>query len=194
MTQQKKLLLVSNNPHKLEEIRGLLPARFLLLGLSDISWTREIPEPYFTYEDNARAKVSCLFQHTGLPCFADDSGLEVIALDGRPGVRSARFAGDHHRSTDHLQKVLEELGDTPDRSAKFVAVIAYQRTPHQVHFFRGIVEGSIALHAAGIGGFGYDPIFIPSGFEQTFGQLSPLIKKNISHRAKAMRQFIDFIS
>jgi XTP/dITP diphosphohydrolase len=191
---KKELLFVSSNPHKVDEIRKLLPADFHLVGLSDIQWTTDIPEPYETFEENASAKVSLVFKHTGIPCFADDSGLEVDELDKRPGVFSARYAGEHKSSEENMNRVLQELGDTKNRTARFIAVIAYQPKENEIHIFRGTVEGHISFGPLGKEGFGYDPIFIPEGFDQTFGQLSPMVKKSISHRAKAMTRFLAYIS
>lgn len=194
MDKEKTLLFVSSNEHKVEEIRQLLPLKYKLIGLHDIKWTADIPEPYDTFEDNAKAKVSIVYAASGVPCFADDSGLEVDALDGRPGVFSARYAGEKRDSLDNLEQVLEELRSESQRTARFVAVIAYQPNHNEVYFFRGQVEGTIAYQPGGNGGFGYDPIFIPSGFDRTFGELSPLVKNMISHRAIAIRKFRDFLS
>jgi len=189
----KTLLFASANSHKLEEIRLMLPVGYALKGLSDISWTEDIPEPYDTFEANARAKASYVFDRTGLPCFADDSGLEVDALDGRPGVLSARYAGEHKSSEDNLVKVLQELGENPIRTARFVAVIAYQANKEECYIFAGQVEGSITYAPEGNGGFGYDPIFIPRGFDKTFACLPGALKNQISHRALAMRKFLTFL-
>jgi XTP/dITP diphosphohydrolase len=188
-----KLLFASSNAHKLDEIRFLLPHNYTLLGLADIQWATDIPEPFDTFEENAKAKASLLFQHTDIACFADDSGLMVDALEGRPGVWSARYAGEHKNSQDNLQKVLDELGENQNRNAKFISVIAYQFTPEEIFLFRGEVTGTIHTQPEGQGGFGYDPIFIPAGFDQTFGHLSPAIKNLISHRANAMRKFVGFL-
>ncbi len=193
MSAQKQLLFASSNRHKIEEVRQMIPSGYQLLGLHDIAFETEIPEPYDTFEDNARAKAAFLFEHTGLPCFADDSGLEVDALGRRPGVFSARYAGEHRNGEDNVKKVLEELGDIQHRIARFVAVIAYQTNTIDSFLFKGTVEGSINGEPIGINGFGYDPIFIPAGFDQSFAQLPTSLKNNISHRGKAMRMFLDFL-
>ena len=185
------LLFASQNRHKLEEIRPLIPTPYQLKNLADIGWTDEIPEPFETFEENAKAKTQYIFQRTGLSCFAEDSGLEVDALQGRPGVYSARYAGKHGHSEENIRKVLIELGSRPDRTARFTAVIAWQVNHETIHLFRGRVEGSISMTAEGKNGFGYDPIFIPAGFDQTFGQLPVSIKQSISHRAKALRLFLE---
>src|SRR5688572_33041760 len=169
---QTQILFVSTNPHKVEEIRKMLPDKYTLLGLQDIDWSLEIPEPYFTFEENAKAKVSFIYEHTGMSCFADDSGLEIDALDGKPGVLSARYAGENKNHSDNIEKVLQELGNNPNRRARFQAAIAYLAEKNKINVFTGSVEGSIAYKPAGNGGFGYDPIFIPAGFDLTFAQLS----------------------
>jgi len=193
MTLVKEILFASNNYHKVEEVRVLLPQGYSLLGLNDIQWTKDIPEPFDTYEDNAKAKAYFVFDRTGLSCFADDSGLEIEALDGRPGVFSARYAGADRNHADNIQKVLHELEGEANRKARFLSVIAYLNDDKELLVFKGKVEGTITHLPLGTGGFGYDPIFIPYGFDQTFGQLSERIKNRISHRYLAMRLFIAFL-
>ena len=188
-----EILFASHNEHKIAEVRVLLPAGYSLLGLHDINWNVEIPEPFDTYEDNARAKAFFVFEKTGLSCFADDSGLEVDALDRRPGVYSARYSGPGRNSQDNIHKVLEELADNPARTARFYSVIAYVTSDNLVQHFTGIVEGKIDFSPKGNGGFGYDPIFIPNGFDQTFGELPESLKNRISHRAKAIEKFVEFL-
>lgn len=190
----REILLASNNEHKKAEIRSLLPEGYHLLGLHDIQWTLDIPEPFETYEDNAKAKAIFVFERTGLNCFADDSGLEIDSLAGRPGVFSARYAGPDHDSALNMQKVLTELKEYSSRKARFHSVIAYLDEQKEMHIFSGTVEGTIAYLPVGEGGFGYDPIFIPAGFNRTFGQLSDSIKNKISHRAKSMEKFISFLA
>ncbi|HQW24968.1 MAG TPA: RdgB/HAM1 family non-canonical purine NTP pyrophosphatase [Saprospiraceae bacterium] len=194
MNQQKQLLFASANRHKLEEIRQIIPAAYMLLGLNDYSVDEEIPEPFDTFEANAAAKASYVYKKTGIPCFADDSGLVVDALDGRPGVLSARYAGEHKSSEENVRKLLSELTGIRDRTARFIAVIAYQENEKDVLLFKGTIEGTINYTPAGAGGFGYDPVFIPSGFDQTFAQLAPALKNQISHRAKAIKLFLQYLS
>ncbi len=189
----REILFASHNRHKVEEIRFLLPDGYSLLGLRDIDWILEIPEPFDTYEENAKAKAYFVFDRTGLNCFADDSGLEIDALDGRPGVFSARYGGSERDSHVNMQKVLSEMKDQSNRSARFHSVIAYLDEAKEMHVFNGKIEGTIAQAPAGHAGFGYDPIFIPVGFDQTFGQLPDRIKNKISHRALAMEKFISFL-
>lgn len=194
MNQQKQLLFASANRHKLEEIRQIIPAAYMLLGLNDYSVDEEIPEPFDTFEANAAAKASYVYKKTGIPCFADDSGLVVDALDGRPGVLSARYAGEHKSSEENVSKLLSELTGIRDRTARFIAVIAYQENEKDVLLFKGTIEGTINYTPAGAGGFGYDPVFIPSGFDQTFAHLAPALKNQISHRAKAIKLFLQYLS
>ena len=194
MNQQKQLLFASANRHKLEEIRQIIPAAYMLLGLNDYSVDEEIPEPFDTFEANAAAKASYVYKKTGIPCFADDSGLVVDALDGRPGVLSARYAGEHKSSEENVRKLLSELTGIRDRTARFIAVIAYQENEKDVLLFKGTIEGTINYTPARAGGFGYDPVFIPSGFDQTFAHLAPALKNQISHRAKAIKLFLQYLS
>ncbi|MBK8830219.1 MAG: RdgB/HAM1 family non-canonical purine NTP pyrophosphatase [Saprospiraceae bacterium] len=194
MNHQKQLLFASANRHKLEEIRQIIPAAYKLSGLNDYSVHEEIPEPFDTFEANAAAKATYVYKKTGIPCFADDSGLVVDALDGRPGVLSARYAGEHKSSEENVRKLLSELTGIRDRTARFIAVIAYQENEKDVLLFKGTIEGTINYTPAGAGGFGYDPVFIPSGFDKTFAQLSPGLKNQISHRAKAIKLFLQYLS
>ena len=193
MNHFQTLLFASSNAHKLHEIRALLPASIHIQGLHDIGWNSEIPEPFNTFEENAATKATWLFEKTGIPCFAEDSGLEVDSLDGRPGVFSARYAGGHGNAEANINKLLQELGDSTNRTARFVAVIAFPVSSEEVLFFKGTVDGSIAFAASGASGFGYDPVFIPRGFKHTFGELPASIKQAISHRRKALISFIEYL-
>ncbi len=190
---RKEILFASNNAHKVEEVRKLLPENFHLLSLSDLGWTEDIPEPFDTYQENATAKVQYVFERTGLSCFSDDSGLAIDALDGRPGVFSARYAGDKGNAKANIDKVLHEMNGLTNRSGRFYSVIAFMDPIQHVTLFQGIVEGVITIKPNGTGGFGYDPIFIPTGFHQTFGQLPDALKNRISHRAAAMKKFLSFL-
>lgn len=171
----------------------MLLHRYRLLGLNDVNLPEDIPEPFDTFQENAMAKASFAFSKTGIPTFADDSGLEVMSLVGRPGVLSARYAGPQRNSTDNMQRVLDELRGISDRSARFITVIAYQAEAHQTHLFTGHVYGTIGLFPTSEGGFGYDPIFMPDGFDQSFAVLDAGLKNRISHRAKAMTAFLQFL-
>lgn len=185
-----KLIFASGNRHKLEEIRAVVPEHLKILSLEDIGFEGDIPEPFDTMEANALAKVDYLFDRFGLPCFADDSGLEVRALGNKPGVFSARYAGPEKDDQKNRRLVLAQMEGIPDRSARFRAVIAY-RDKWQRAYFEGIVNGRIDTRETGSGGFGYDPIFIPKGYEESFGVLTPEIKRSISHRTRALNAFMN---
>lgn len=188
-----EILFASHNEHKVQEVREMLSQDLSLLSLNDIQFNMTIPEPFESIEENAKAKAYFVYDRTGLPCFADDSGLEIDALEGRPGVHSAHYAGMERDSAANIQRVLDELGDSKERTGRFQAVIAYLSGAGSMETFRGTVEGIITFSPKGQGGFGYDPIFIPQGFEQTFGELSPQVKNKISHRAIAMKKFMVYL-
>ena len=172
----------------------MLSDHYELLGLHDVGLTEDIPEPFDTFAANARAKALYAYEKTGIPSFSDDSGLEVLALHYQPGVLSARYAGPQKSDLDNITKLLVEMEKIEARQARFVTVFAYQGNKHDCHFFNGIVEGRIGLEPMGNHGFGYDPVFIPSGFDLSFGQLDQHIKKAISHRAKAMSKLLAYLA
>ena len=187
-----KLVFATNNSHKLEEVRQILGDRFEVLSLNEIGCHEDIPETGDTFQDNALQKARYVKEHYGYDCFADDTGLEVKALDGAPGVHSARYAGDHD-SEANMTKLLHELEKKSDRSAQFRTVIALILNGQEV-LFEGIVTGKIALERHyGDGGFGYDPIFVPDGYTETFSQMSSLGKNLISHRGRAVRKLADYL-
>ena len=171
----------------------MVPDGYAVKNLKDISWTKEIPEPFETFEENAATKVSTLFAATQMICFAEDSGIVIEALGGRPGVLSARYSGVHGDNEENNRKVLTEMQGVKNRSAYFISIIAFQVAENEIHFFTGKVQGSISSSVLGTEGFGYDPIFIPQGFDQTFGTLPSSLKNRISHRSRSMEQFIDFL-
>jgi len=188
-----KLVFATANRHKLEEIRAMLPDNLQIVGLADIGLTDDIPETEATLEGNALLKARYVHERYGIPCFADDSGLEVEALNGAPGVYSARYAGvtgsSEVRAKANIAKLLHELSGKTNRKARFRTVIAYIDADNCEHLFEGVVDGSIIEKAVGREGFGYDPIFMPDGYDITFAQM-PLSEKNlISHRARAFRKF-----
>lgn len=187
----EQLVIASNNKGKIAEIRQLVQD-VELLSLNDIGFTTDIPEPYHTFEENAFAKAGAIHQFSGLNVFADDSGICVNALGGRPGVDSAHYSGTRYDEAN-LQKVLADIALNNDRSAYYKAIICLI-WKGQTHYFEGICEGEIIPEKRGTGGFGYDPIFVPSGYIQTFAELSPEIKNQISHRGKAVRQMVAFIA
>ena len=190
-----RLCFASNNAHKLDEIRALLPTGFTLLSLGDIGCAEELPETQDTLEGNAHQKADYVRQHYGVACFADDTGLEVTALNGEPGVYSARYAGPQRRAEDNVAKLLEQLAGHPDRSARFRTVVALAGADGNMHEFEGAVEGHITAAPGGSGGFGYDPIFAPlEGDGRTFAEMSSAEKNQISHRARAVAGLLAFLN
>jgi len=195
MPAPTQLCFASNNAHKLDEIRPLLPAGLTLLSLADIGCHEELPETQDTLEGNARQKAEYVLQHYGVDCFADDTGLEVTALGGEPGVYSARYAGPQRLAEDNVAKLLHELQGAADRSARFRTVVALARADGNVHEFAGEVAGSITEEGRGAGGFGYDPVFVPAeGDGRTFAEMSGEEKNRISHRARAVAGLLTFLS
>ena len=187
-----ELVFATNNAHKLEEVRQILGERFTIHSLKEIGCHEDIPETGDTFQDNALQKARYVKEHYGYDCFADDTGLEVKALGGAPGVHSARYAGDHD-SEANMTKLLQELEKKPDRSAQFRTVVALILNGQEV-LFEGIVTGQIATERHyGDGGFGYDPIFVPDGYTETFSQMSSQGKNLISHRGRAVRKLADYL-
>jgi XTP/dITP diphosphohydrolase len=192
--ENKTLVVCTANAGKLEELRLLLPKHLVLRTLVDAGITEDVPETGDTLEANAMQKARYVHERTGFACMADDTGLEVDALAGAPGVFSARYAGPQRNADDNMKKLLAELGDTSDRRARFRTVIAYIDSDGNEHQFEGEVRGTIIHELRGDGGFGYDPIFLPHMSDLTFAEL-PIEKKNaISHRAQAVWRFARFIS
>lgn len=185
-----KLVFATHNKNKLEEVKQLFPAHIELLSLEDIGCTEDIEETGHTLEDNAYIKARYVKTNYGLNCFADDSGLEIDALDGAPGVISARYAGPQKDNEANIQKVWEELKNTANKAAQFRTVIAVC-IDQQEWDCEGIVRGKLILEKRGEGGFGYDPIFIPEGYQTTFAELGYEVKNTISHRARATHLFLD---
>ncbi|WP_116787732.1 non-canonical purine NTP diphosphatase [Flavobacterium psychrotrophum] len=187
-----KLVFASNNKNKLEEIRHQLPTDIELLSLEDIGCHEDIPETADTIEGNAILKADYVTQRYGFDCFADDTGLEVHALNGAPGVYSARYAGEEKDANANMDKLLGALNGNINRKANFKTVIALNKNGAQ-HLFTGIVEGTITTEKAGDKGFGYDPIFKADGLEHTFAQISLDQKALLSHRGRAVKQLIEFL-
>ncbi len=188
------LCAATNNAHKLDELRPLLGARFDLRTLTDIGCHDELPETSDTLEGNALQKARYVWQHFGVPCFADDTGLEVRALQGAPGVDSAHYAGPARDSAANVQKLLTALDGQPDRTARFRTVIALIDANGREHLFAGIVEGRITEAPRGTGGFGYDSVFQPDGFTETFAELPLEAKNRISHRARAVAGLVQWLT
>ncbi|MDO8316377.1 MAG: non-canonical purine NTP diphosphatase [Flavobacterium sp.] len=187
-----QLVFASNNKNKILEIQSILPDTIEILSLESIGCYEDIPETATTIEGNAILKANYVTQKYGYNCFADDTGLEVDALNGEPGVYSARYAGEQRNSDDNMNKLLESLSDKSNRKAQFKTVIALNLNGKQ-HLFTGIARGEITLEKSGNQGFGYDPIFKPEEYQETFAQLSLDIKNKISHRGKATQLLINFL-
>ena len=192
MHKNSSLLLCSGNPGKIAELIALLPSGMELLSLKDENLPLDLPETGNTLKENALQKARFAHERTGLPCLADDSGLEVDALDGAPGVYSARFAGPEKNDKANMELVLQKLGDSEERSARFRTVLAYVDA-RETRYFEGVVEGTIAMQGRGEGGFGYDPIFIPDGEQRSFAEMEAQEKNAMSHRAKAMQAFLQYL-
>ncbi|MCF8257094.1 MAG: RdgB/HAM1 family non-canonical purine NTP pyrophosphatase [Flavobacteriales bacterium] len=186
------ILFASNNSHKVDEVRAKLAPRFNVRSLRDMVGDVDIPETGSTLKENAAIKARYLFELTGMDCFADDTGLEITALNGEPGVYSARYAGEGSSFDDNMDKVLRNLAGHTDRSARFRTVICliYQG---KEYFFDGEVNGELLTERVGGKGFGYDPVFRPEGFHETFAQMSLDQKNTISHRGIAVQRLVDFL-
>lgn len=188
----ENLVFATNNAHKLMEIRKIIPEGFELLGLQDIGCTDDIPETADTLEGNADLKASYVYNNFGRDCFADDTGLEVDALDGRPGVFSARYAGEDGNAEKNIEKLLAELSGNKNRKARFRTLISLIIKGKIMHF-EGMVEGTILHERRGHEGFGYDPVFMPDGFDQSFAEMDLGLKNSISHRGRATRKLIEYL-
>jgi len=189
----QQLVFATNNAHKLEEVQAKLAGRIELLSLNDINCNDDIEETGLTFAENASIKSKHIYSKYHVNCFGDDSGLEVDALNGEPGVFSARYAGKHGDHAANIAKVLAHLGDNPDRKARFRTVISLMWNGEE-YFFEGTVEGTIRKENSGNGGFGYDPIFQPDGYDVTFAEMSLSEKNSISHRAIAVEKLTEFLN
>jgi len=187
-----QLVFASNNKNKIKEIQLLLPVNFKILSLEEIGCTEDIPETADTIEGNAILKANYVTEKYGYNCFADDSGLEVEALNGAPGVYSARYAGEPKNDDNNMNKLLFDLKEETNRKANFKTVICLNLNGKQ-HLFTGIINGKIIEEKTGTNGFGYDPIFAADGYSKTFAELTIEEKSNISHRGIAVKQLIDFL-
>lgn len=187
-----KLVFATNNQYKLKELQAILGDHFELLSLKDIGCFDEIPEDYPTLEGNARQKAFYIHKKYGYPCFADDTGLEIDALNGEPGVYSARYAGEAKDSQANMNKVLENLQNEDNRKARFRTVISLVLDNEEKQF-EGIVEGEITREKRGDSGFGYDPIFLPDGYVKTFAEMDLSAKNEISHRARAVQKLVEYL-
>ena len=186
-----KLVFATNNAHKLEEVRAMLP-QFEILSLADIDCHDDIPETADTFQGNAALKADYITEKYGLDCFSDDSGLEIVALQGAPGVYSARYAGEPVNHEKNIEKVLQNMMGKTQRNARFITVIALNYNGKK-YFFEGTVEGEILTEKHGSGGFGYDPIFKPNGYDRTFAEMTQDEKAQISHRGNAVKKLMGFL-
>jgi len=189
----KTLVFATNNDHKLGEVRNILSGKINILSLNDINCHENIIESAETLEGNALLKAQYVKDLYGYDCFADDTGLEVEVLNNEPGVYSARYAGEGHNAEANMNRLLNEMEGQENRKARFRTVIALI-LDNKEHLFEGIINGSIITEKRGTAGFGYDPIFVPDGYTQTFAEMGNDTKNNISHRALAVNQLIDFLS
>lgn len=189
-----ELIFATANKHKLSEAQAILGKGFSLVVPSQLGLTGEIPETADTLKENAIMKAKFLWDKFGRPCFADDTGLEVDFLNGRPGVYSARYAGIEADPVKNMQKLLKELNGANCRKARFVTVVALILDENRIILFEGALEGSILEASSGCGGFGYDPLFMPEGYSKTLAELSAEEKNRISHRGIAMRKLSDFLN
>lgn len=189
---KSKLVFATNNQHKLYEVSSILKDKIELLSLNDINCYADIPETSDTLEGNALLKAKFIYNNYGLNCFADDTGLEVEALNGKPGVYSARYAGDSHNSEANMLKLLHDMEGIENRKAQFRTIISLilDKTEYK---FEGIIKGIIITEKRGLSGFGYDPIFVPEGYSETFAELGDEIKNKISHRAQAVNKLCKFL-
>jgi len=188
----QELVIASNNKGKIKEIKELV-THINLLSLNDIGFKDDIPEPYHTFNENAHTKAETIYRFSGKNVFADDSGICVAALDGAPGVFSARYAGEGATDEANLNKLIDNMKGQADRRAWYQAVICLIWNG-EAHYFEGSCHGMLLEQPTGDGGFGYDPIFVPDGYDQTFAQLAPEVKNAISHRGKAVRAMVEFIN
>ncbi|HJA84437.1 MAG TPA: non-canonical purine NTP diphosphatase [Candidatus Bacteroides intestinavium] len=189
----KKFVFATNNAHKLEEVKAIVGAKIEILSLKDIGCQADIPETADTLEGNALLKARFIYETYHLDCFADDTGLEVEALNGAPGVYSARYAGDAHNSEANMRKLLQELEGVENRRARFRTAFALILNGKE-HLFEGIVNGHITPVRHGTSGFGYDPVFVPDGYTQTFAEMGDALKNKISHRAIGAQKLCRFLN
>jgi XTP/dITP diphosphohydrolase len=188
-----QLVFATNNLNKLKEVQALIPSQIKLLSLNDIGCLEDIPETQHTIEGNAVQKAEYIKTQYGYDCFADDTGLEVDALNGEPGVYSARYAGAQRNADNNMNLLLKNISQKDNRKAQFKTVIALHLNG-KLHTFTGICKGKITLQKSGKKGFGYDPIFKPKGYEQTFAEMDLELKNKIGHRGKAVKKLVGFLS
>ena len=187
-----KIIFATNNGHKADEIRAMLPGDFEIVTLKDAGLNIDIPEPHDTLEENACEKSTTIYELTGQDCFGEDTGLEVEALNGEPGVKSARYAGEHRDFDANIHKLLDNLKGKSSRKARFRTVVSLMLGGKE-HRFEGICNGTIIENSRGSDGFGYDPVFVPENESRTFAEMTLDEKNQYSHRSKAVSQLIQFL-
>lgn len=187
-----KLIFATNNKHKVDELKAFVGNQFQILSLKEVGIDIDIPEPYETLEENASEKSRTIYKLTGEPCFSEDTGLEVEALGGEPGVKSARYAGEGRSFKDNINKLLKNLGQNPNRKARFRAVISLILDGREIQF-EGISQGTIIHNERGKEGFGYDPVFIPDGATRTFAEMDLEEKNKYNHRVRAATKLVAFL-
>lgn len=188
-----KLIFATHNLNKLKEVKSLLSNKFEIVSLQDLNYNNEIPEPHLSFKKNALEKAQTIYNAFNENCFAEDSGLEIEALNGEPGVFSARYAGENTNTETNIAMVLKKMQHLTNRNAQFTAIIALIINGNN-YFFEGVVKGTIATQSIVKEGFGYDPIFIPKGYDCTFSELSPEKKNSISHRGIAISKMAQFLN
>ena len=188
----RKLVFATNNAHKLEEVRAVLDNKIEIVSLNELGCYDDIPETANTLEGNALIKAAFVFEKFGMACIADDTGLEVEALNGEPGVYSARYGGEPHNAQKNMQKLLTNLKGIENRKARFRTVIVLKDAEREL-YFEGTIHGHISETPSGAAGFGYDPVFVPDGYNKSFAELGPELKNKISHRALAVEELIRFL-
>jgi len=189
----KKLIFATNNRHKVEEIRSISELSYEIVSLKEAGIIIDIPEPYNTLQENAREKASVIYKLTGEDCFSEDTGLEVAALNGEPGVKSARYAGEENSFIKNTEKLLFNMKGVENRNARFRTVLALFLNGAE-YYFEGICKGTILADSKGTGGFGYDPVFLPLGAQKTFAEMDLEEKNEYSHRKKAMDKLVSFLN
>ena len=187
------IIFATNNQNKVEEVRAVLGSRFNIITLKEAGIDIDIPEPHDTLEANASEKSKTIFTITNKNCFSEDTGLEVVALNGEPGVKSARYAGESRSFDDNIEKLLSNLSSSDNKTARFRTVISLILNGKE-HLFEGICKGTIIAERKGNNGFGYDPVFVPDGSDKTFAEMDMAGKNKFSHRKKAMEKLINFLS
>ncbi|HPG05753.1 MAG TPA: RdgB/HAM1 family non-canonical purine NTP pyrophosphatase [Saprospiraceae bacterium] len=188
-----RLIFATHNPNKVREIQAIVPSYIKIQSLAELDYNTPIIESGYNLEENALMKAKTVYDQFKRACFSEDTGLEIAALQGAPGVHSARYAGENATDKENVQKVLAQLGDEPNRKARFRTILALVMSPEEIYMFEGLCIGNILMGPQGVHGFGYDPIFQPNGYEKTFGEMTSSEKQAISHRTHAFEKMNSFL-